>query len=370
MQGPTTQPAVGTQQAHDPLTAYESRIGVAWLNLGGPATPAALPGFLRSMLSDPSIVNAPAPVRWGISRWAAAFRAPRVANHYRLIGGASPLFSETARQLAVLEQELGPRFSVAAAFRHSPPRAEQALAQLASSGCERVVAFPAYPQHSRGTTDSALRDLRAAAQALGIELATCPSFPADSLFIDALAAGIETCLLRAAGERPHLLFSSHGLPLSALRRGDPYGAQVERTAAALASRFPGLPSSLAFQSRLGPMRWMRPYLTEELARLADAGVSSVIVAPIAFVCENFETLYELDQEIAALAADLGISTFLRAPAPGTHPAFIACAANAVRRAAHDAGWGDAQELQPTPRNNAQDASHIAAHGAALGSRPA
>ena len=101
-------------------------IGVVWLNLGGPATTADLPAFLRSMLSDPTVVSAPAPLRWGISRFAATFRAPRVAHHYRRIGGGSPLYAESARQLAALNRELGPGFTSAIAFRHSPPRADAA----------------------------------------------------------------------------------------------------------------------------------------------------------------------------------------------------------------------------------------------------
>ncbi|HJO26850.1 MAG TPA: ferrochelatase [Planctomycetota bacterium] len=324
-------------------------IGVVWLNLGGPATTADLPAFLRSMLSDPTVVSAPAPLRWGISRFAATFRAPRVAHHYRRIGGGSPLYAESARQLAALNRELGPGFTSAIAFRHSPPRADAALTELARSGCKRLVAFPAYPQRSRGTTDSALADLRRAAAPLGLEVASCPSFPADELFIDALAAGVRTCLKR--GERtPHLLFSSHGLPESALRRGDPYRDEVELTAAALAARFPELSSSLAFQSRLGPVAWTRPYLTDELRRLAADGVTSVIVAPLAFACENFETLYELDIEVAALAASLGITSFLRAPAPGKHPAFITCAARSIRRSAAAAGWLPSPP-SPAPRTH-------------------
>lgn len=322
------------------------KIGVAWLNLGGPATTAVLPDFLRSLLSDPLVIGAPAPVRWGVSRWAARFRSPRVARQYDEIGGGSPLLLETERQLDALGVELGPDFTATTVFRHSPPRSFHALEALARDGVEHVVAFPAYPQRSHGTTDSALVDLRAAARPLGIETVSCPSFPDDEDFISSLAEGIRS-RLEGAPARTHVILSSHGLPESALRHGDPYRNEVTRTAEALGARFPELPMTLAFQSRLGPVPWTRPYLTDEIKRLGRAGLRCLVVAPIAFACENFETLFELDLDAARVAARVGISDFRRAPAPGTHPAFIRCAATLIRDAAGRAGWLNGRTPSPT-----------------------
>ncbi len=86
------------------------------------------------------------------------------------------------------------------------------------------------------------------------------------------------------------------------------------------------------------MAWTGPSLHSELSRLAGEGVRTLVVAPISFVCENLETAYELDIELAALARKDGITAFRRVPAPGCHPAFIAELARRVRRAAREAGW--------------------------------
>ena len=133
--------------------------------------------------------------------------------------------------------------------------------------------------------------------------------------------------------------SAHGLPARAARRGERYLEEVARTTRALARRLPaGVGCSLAFQSRLGPMKWTGPSLEDEVARLAADGVRSLVVAPISFACENLETLYELDIELAAHAARCGITAFARAPVPGCHPAFIREIALLVRREARAAGW--------------------------------
>jgi ferrochelatase len=135
------------------------------------------------------------------------------------------------------------------------------------------------------------------------------------------------------------LITAHGLPQKAIERGDPYRDEVERTAVALAERLPaGVPSSLAFQSRLGPVEWTRPYLTDEIPRLAGEGVRSLVVAPISFVADCLETVHELVIETAELAAESGIESYRVAPAPGAHPAFIAELAGLVHRTAAQAGW--------------------------------
>jgi len=115
--------------------------------------------------------------------------------------------------------------------------------------------------------------------------------------------------------------------------------EVGRTAEALVSRLPsGTTCSLAFQSRLGPVEWTRPYLTDEIERLAGEGVRSLVVVPVSFVADCLETTYELAIEVAALAREAGIASYRVAPAPGAHPAFIDELADLVRDAARWAGW--------------------------------
>jgi len=309
-------------------------VGVAWLNLGGPSGPGAVPGFLRRMLADPYVVPAPRPVRSLLARWVALRRSPRVVAHYDRIGGASPIEPLTRDQVEALGARLGEGMRVRHVFRHSPPFAREVIDGFVRDGVRRVVAFPAYPQWSGGTSGSAIEDLEAAASRAGLEVAGCPSFPAAKGYVSAIADGIRPLLEPGA----HLVLTAHGLPLRTVRAGDPYVGEVERTAEAVRDALPDPPCTLAYQSRLGPVRWTEPYLVDEIRRLGGEGARSVVVAPLSFVCENLETRYELDLELAELARSVGIERYRRAPAPGCHASFIDDVARMVRETARAAGW--------------------------------
>ncbi len=139
----------------------------------------------------------------------------------------------------------------------------------------------------------------------------------------------------------HLLFTAHGLPVRVIERGDPYVEQVERTVEALTARLgSSLPVSLAFQSRLGPVEWVGPHIDDEIRRLAAEGVRTLVAAPVTFTCENLETLWDLDREMAELSRSCGIETWRRAPAPGTSEDLIDQLARLVTERASGAGWLD------------------------------
>jgi ferrochelatase len=223
------------------------------------------------------------------------------------------------------------------AFRHSPPYAGDVLADVAAHGVRRIVAVPAYPQAARSTRGSAVRDILRAGRRARVLVCIAPSFPDGPGYIQALI-DLAGPLLHAGS---HLVMSAHGIPRRAVRKGDTYLEEVARTERAFVERLPpGISHSLAYQSRVGPMAWTGPILRDEVGRLAREGVSRLVVAPLSFVCENLETIYELDFELAAHARECGIA-FARVPTPGCHPAFISEMARLARRAARDAGWEDA-----------------------------
>jgi len=321
-------------------TGDESRrvspaVGVTLLNLGAPESEPAIPGYIRGLLSDRRVMPLPWPARPLVARLIARRRAGSVARHYRAIGGRSPLFVRTREQVEALQVALGSGFAVRYAFRHSAPRAAPVMEAMAAAGVRRVVAVPTYPQWTRSTSGSALADLDRAAHRVGVEVRCVSSFPDAPGYVDALAA----LTLPFLSKSTHVLLTAHGLPMRTIRQGDPYLDEVTRTVRALAGRLPvGTCHTLAFQSRVTSMAWTGPALKSELARLAREGVRSVVVAPISFACENLETVYELDIELAAFARACGITAFRRVPAPGCHPAFIAEIARLVRSAAAQAGW--------------------------------
>jgi ferrochelatase len=206
------------------------------------------------------------------------------------------------------------------------------LASLADRGVRRVVALPAYPQYSKTTSGSAVAELAREARRLGLKMRSVDAYPEGAGYVEALLDLAKTCC-RASS---HVVVTAHGLPKKLVQLGDPYVEHVRRTYAALTKGFPsGCTSSLAFQSRLGPVEWTRPYLVDEVKRLADAGVRDLVVLPVSFACENLETLYELDREVAGLARAHGIERYCRVPVPGCHPAFIDELAGLVRQAASE-----------------------------------
>lgn len=308
-------------------------IGVVWLNTGGPADEAGVERFIQDMLSDPLVMPVPWPIRPWLARRIAARRAPRVVERYRRVGLPSPVYEHSRRQVARLEQQLGYGYAVELGFRYSAPRPGEALQRLRARGVSRVVGLAAYPQWSQATSLTAYRALERAGHALGMELLRMDSFPTLPGYLEALA--------EAAGARLEpgatVLFCAHGLPARLVERGDPYRRQVEQTVAALAERLQVEPR-LAFQSRVGRLAWLRPYLDEEVERLARQGVKSLLVVPVSFVCENLETLHELDVELRELAERRGIEHFARVAVPATHAGFMAGLAGLVRRMVASNGW--------------------------------
>lgn len=310
-------------------------VGVLLLNMGGPVDLDGIRPFLTRLFSDPRMLPAPAAVRAPLARFLAWRRAPKVAEKYRAIGGGSPVGGESCRQAAALGERLGPKFLVHPLFRYSGPGPADVLARLRDRGVRRLVALPAYPQWSGTTSGSSVDHLAREADRRGMAWREVPSYPDGEAFIDALCDGIRPLLHGAE----HLLLTAHGLPRRVVAAGDPYEEQVRRTGAALERRLRHrVPCSLAYQSRLGPVAWIGPHLDDEIRRLAAGGIRRLVVAPVSFACENLETLWDLDREMARLATDCGIESYRRAPAPGCHPGFIAQLAELVQALAVRSGW--------------------------------
>jgi ferrochelatase len=159
-----------------------------------------------------------------------------------------------------------------------------------------------------------------------VPVAEVRSFPDDPAFVAALsrkvAGTVAAARADAAPEPLHLLFSAHGVPVSFVERGDPYLGEVERTVAAVMREFPGVPHSLSFQSRTGPVKWLEPDTVGHVASLGRDGVKTLVVVPVSFVSDHIETLHELDVRLRETARAAGIADFRRVPALNDSPDFI------------------------------------------------
>lgn len=138
---------------------------------------------------------------------------------------------------------------------------------------------------------------------------------------------------------PHVLFSAHGVPVSYIsEQNDPYQRHIEDCVQLISHAVREKYQSsevvfdLSYQSRVGPIEWLRPYTDDMLRSLAEAGVRRLVVVPISFVSEHIETLEEIDMEYREVAEEAGITHWRRVPALNTDDAFIAELASLVGEA--------------------------------------
>ena len=134
-------------------------------------------------------------------------------------------------------------------------------------------------------------------------------------------------------DKAHIFFSAHGVPLSYVEEaGDPYQKEIEQCTK-LIMRTLNISNqyTLAYQSRVGPVEWLRPYTEDALEELGEKGVKDLLVVPISFVSEHIETLQEIDIEYREVAEDAGITNFQRVPALNTHPMFVDALADLVTK---------------------------------------
>jgi protoporphyrin/coproporphyrin ferrochelatase len=315
------------------------KTAVVLFNLGGPDSLSAVRPFLTNLFDDPAIIRLPRLPRWLLARLIAYRRAPVAREFYQHLGGASPILANTEAQASTLEAVLGEGFRVFVAMRYWRPLSAETAAAVKSWNPDRIVLLPLYPQFSTTTTASSLADWQRAAARTRLSapgrMLCC--YPDDPGLVDAITGPLARALDETPpGERLRVLFSAHGLPERIAAAGDPYRWQVERTMAAVLARLgrPDLDAVLCFQSRVGPLAWLKPATDDEIRR-AGAERRSLIVVPIAFVSEHSETLVELDRDYGRLAESAGVPNYRRLPTVGTDPHFIEGLARMVRALAED-----------------------------------
>ncbi len=311
-----------------------TRRGIALLQFGGPDSPEAIRPFLRDLFDDPEILPYPTFLRKPLAWTIAKFRAPHVAENYAKMGGASPIGMWTEKQAQGLRRAL-PDVTVEVAMRAWRPSTADAVAKLLAAACDEILALPLYPQYSFTTTRSSMTELlsqfRMQSRGARITLQAVRSWPTHAGYVDA-TCGIIRRELATFATPPHVLFNAHGLPMKVVNKGDPYPGEVRATVEAVVKKL-GLPElrwSLSFQSRVGYLEWLRPYTEDEIPRLGESGVRELLVVPMSFVCDHYETLYEMRLLQGDLAKPAGITRYVVAPALNDDPAFLAALADLAR----------------------------------------
>ena len=312
------------------------KVAIILFNLGGPDSLDAVQPFLRNLFGDPAILRLPTLIRSPLARFLSSRRTAKARAIYAKIGGSSPILGQTEAQARALEEALGKdddqghdwRGYVCMRYWH--PMTEAVVRSVERFAPDRIVLLPLYPQFSTTTTASSFKEWNDTAR-FKVPTKTIDSYPTEPGYIAASIELVKQGLADAGGGARRVLFSAHGLPERIIKAGDPYQAQVEQTAKAIAEGLGVIDWSICYQSRVGPLKWIGPSTEAEIRR-AGADKVGVVIYPLAFVSEHSETLVELDIDYRHLAKEVGIPTYIRVPTVGTHPLFIAGLARLVRDA--------------------------------------
>jgi len=313
------------------MPTMPERIAVVLCNLGGPDSLEAVRPFLFNLFSDPDIFRLP--LGFLTQRPFAALiawrRAPEATHGYAAIGGKSPILEYTRAQAEALAKVLAGagEFDVHVCMRYWHPLTAEVVAMLKKKNYARVILLPLYPQYSITTTGSSYNEFQRECRRQHYH----PSVTLVRQWYDQpdyQRAIVETVRAEAAKfpdpdpARIELLFSAHGLPQKIVNAGDPYERQIRATFDALCAELNWPHTTLCYQSRVGPLEWLRPYTDDVIRAKAAAGVKQMLVYPIAFVSDHVETLYELGITYAEVARAQGIAHYRVVPALNSHPRFI------------------------------------------------
>jgi len=319
----------------------QERIGVLLFNLGGPETLDDVRPFLFNLFSDPDIIRLPwkwlqKPLAWLIS--TQRYKLSR--GYYEKIGGGSPLRRITDEQARALELEMKARGVNVRAYvgmRYWHPFMEEAWSEMRRDHISRLVVLPLYPQFSISTTGSSLNRMNELIELSGDianQITIIEKWYDDAKYIEALSGSIVEQLEKFSNpSQVHILFSAHSVPVRYIEEGDPYLDQTKATVEKVMERIGGEQQhSLSFQSKVGPVKWLRPSTDEMIRTLAKKGIAQLLLVPVSFVSEHIETLYELDILYRDVADDVGILEYRRVPALNCRPDFVKALASLVEKA--------------------------------------
>eukprot|EP01025_Chloroclados_australasicus_P039311 TRINITY_DN4062_c0_g4_i1.p1 TRINITY_DN4062_c0_g4~~TRINITY_DN4062_c0_g4_i1.p1 ORF type:complete len:477 (-),score=39.53 TRINITY_DN4062_c0_g4_i1:265-1695(-) len=330
------------------LKEQDEKVGVLLLNLGGPETLDDVQPFLYNLFSDPDIIRLPQSIRFLlpiIAQAISTIRAPKSSEGYKAIGGGSPLRKITQDQADALQASLeilGVNAKVYVAMRYWHPYTEEAVQNLKKDNVSKVVVLPLYPQFSVSTSGSSLRLLEQLFKEdpilASLEHTVIPSWYQRPGYVKAMADLIQQELVKFQNQdKVEIFFSAHGVPKSYVEEaGDPYKEEMEECIQLIMKELQrrGIQNhhTLAYQSRVGPVEWLKPYTDDSIKELAKSGVESLLAVPVSFVSEHIETLEEIDMEYRELALESGIKNWGRVPALNTNQVFIDDLALAVKEA--------------------------------------
>jgi protoporphyrin/coproporphyrin ferrochelatase len=302
------------------------KIGVLLVNLGTPdgTDYLSVRRYLKEFLSDRRVIETNRVLWWAILNFIVlTVRPSKSGAKYRSVWNEaldeSPLRTITRSQSEKVAAALAerPDLVVDWAMRYGNPSIASRIKALAAQGCDRLLIFPLYPQYAASSTASVNDKVFDALKAMRYQPAvrTVPAYPADAVYIAALAQSIKSHLAGLDWEPEVILASYHGLPKSYVEKGDPYLEQCALTTERLAEALGPLGAKLryTFQSRFGRAEWLQPYTDKTVEALARDGVKRIAIVTPGFAADCLETLEEIAEENKEIFLEHGGESFTFIP---------------------------------------------------------
>jgi ferrochelatase len=283
------------------------------LNMGGPNNLDEVELFLKNMFNDKNIITVKNNLlRRFIAFMITASRKNEAKENYKKLGGKSPLVAYTQNLADKLQKSMDD-VCIMYAMRYTPPFADDVIKEIKKKKIKELFLFPLYPQYSTTTTKSSLEDFHRALKEAEVFVGTdeIVRFYKNKKYNQAIIERIKESLQNDCAKEFDLVFSAHSLPQKIIDNGDSYQDEVIENVDILKEMLfnEGLNFNhihLAYQSKLGPVKWLEPSLEQKLKELKN---KKVIIYPISFILDNSETEFELDIEYRETAKELGFKDY-------------------------------------------------------------
>ena len=306
----------------------KNKIAVVIYNLGGPNKRSDIEFFLFNLFNDKNIITFPHPFRYLLAKLISKLRKKEATSNYNKLGGKSPLLQNTIKQKQALEKVLDKNtYKVFISMNFCNPLPHETIKEIEKFDPTKIVLVPLYPQFSTTTTASFLDKWNKVFKksTLNCSQRVICCYYSQKEFIQSSKEIFLNIYNKVQKEnrKPYVIFVAHGLPEKIIKSGDPYQWQVENTVKLIveSTNIKDLDYILAYQSRVGPVSWIKPYADEVIIKAAKMN-KNIIVVPISFVSEHIETLVELDLEYKNLASSNGAKSYYRAKTVSEDNIFI------------------------------------------------
>jgi len=253
----------------------------------------------------------------------------QVAHHYEIFGGVSPINDQNRRLINALQIELdanGPKLPIYWGNRNWHPLLPDTLQQMTKDGIKHALAFVTSAYSSYSSCRQYRQNIVDAQATVGPGAPSVDKLRAfynHPLFIEANVDRVREALARlGSSAAPQIVFTAHSVPESMAENCD-YVRQLKETSRLIADAVGIQDWQLVYQSRSGSptQPWLGPDICDHLRSLNNLGVSDVVVAPIGFVSDHMEVIYDLDVEAQKVAEEIGLK-MVRATTVGAHPSFV------------------------------------------------